>query len=92
MNTPTESRIMNRLYMNDHIKFHTILLNELSETLKVVLMLLCMFTGLSRITSTTLIATSVPELMNTPVLACMRVAMSFVLSLMNIMWVLCLDC
>ena len=36
MNTPTESRIMNRLYMNDHIKFHTILLNELSETLKVV--------------------------------------------------------
>ena len=61
-NAPAESRIANRLYTKDHMKLHMILLNELSETLKMVSTLLCMFAGLSRIiTSAALMATSVTD-------------------------------
>lgn len=83
-NAPPASRIANKLYTKDHAKFHTILLNELSETLKIVSTFLYMFVGLSKITSAALIATSVPELTDTPVSACVSATMSFVPSPMNI--------
>ena len=83
-NAPAESKIANKLYTKDQVKFHTILLNALSETLKIVSTLLCMFVGLSMITSAALMATSVPELTDTPVSACVRATMSFVPSPMNI--------
>ena len=44
-NAPAESRIANKLYTKNHMKFHTILLNELLETLKMVSTLSCMFAG-----------------------------------------------
>lgn len=53
--------------------------------------LLCMFVGLSMITSAALIATSVPELTDTPVSACVRATMSFVPSPMNITLAVRLD-
>ena len=43
-----------------------------------------MFVGLSMITSAALMATSVPELTDTPVSACVRATASFVPSPMNI--------
>ena len=43
------------------------------------------------ITSAALMATSVPELTDTPVSACARVVISFVPSPMNIAWALGLD-
>ena len=44
-NAPAESRIANKLYTKNHMEFHTILLNELLETLRMVSTLSCMFTG-----------------------------------------------
>ena len=41
-NAPAESRIANKLHTKNHMKFHTILLNELLETLKMVSTLPCL--------------------------------------------------
>ena len=42
MNAPAESRIANKLHTKNHMKFHTILLDELLETLRMVSTLSCL--------------------------------------------------